>query len=91
MFGGEFLHGGLHEMAAAYLFHLISNHAFVDGNKRIGAAAAAAFLYMNDLKLVAAEDDYTELCLGIARGELNKTDATIFFRRWSQPFKSKNE
>ena len=36
-FGGEFLHAGLHEMAAAYLFHLVSNHPFLDGNKRVGA------------------------------------------------------
>ncbi|HYQ81440.1 MAG TPA: Fic family protein, partial [Anaeromyxobacteraceae bacterium] len=32
-FGGEHLHGSLPEMAAAYLFHLVRNHPFVDGNK----------------------------------------------------------
>ncbi len=32
-FGGQFLHGSLSEMAAAYLFHLVKNHPFVDGNK----------------------------------------------------------
>ena len=35
-------------MAAAYLFHLCQNHAFVDGNKRVGSNAAITFLLMND-------------------------------------------
>jgi death on curing protein len=39
-FGGEFVHGGLFAMAAAYLFHIVSNHPFVDGNKRAGVLAA---------------------------------------------------
>jgi prophage maintenance system killer protein len=33
-FGGEYLHKGLFEMAATYLFHLVKNHPFFDGNKR---------------------------------------------------------
>ena len=40
MFGGQFLHKDLYEMAAAYLFHIVSNHPFFDGNKRTGALAA---------------------------------------------------
>ena len=32
-FGGEFLHPNIVEQAAAYLFHITNNHAFVDGNK----------------------------------------------------------
>src|ERR1035441_218711 len=47
-FGGEFLHRSMPAMAAAYLFHLCQNHAFVDGNKRAGANAAITFLLMND-------------------------------------------
>jgi death-on-curing protein len=35
-FGGEFLHVSIPAMAAAYLFHLCQNHAFIDGNKRVG-------------------------------------------------------
>ena len=35
-------------MAAAYLFHLCQNHAFIDGNKRVGANAAITFLLMNN-------------------------------------------
>jgi death on curing protein len=46
-FGGEYLHTTIPEMASAYLFHLAQNHPFIDGNKRVGANAAIAFLLMN--------------------------------------------
>ena len=46
-FGGHLAHDGLFAMAAAYLFHLVSNHPFVDGNKRIGLIAALVFLDLN--------------------------------------------
>ena len=35
-FGGEYLHPTILEMAAAYLYHLVENHPFMDGNKRVG-------------------------------------------------------
>jgi death-on-curing protein len=37
-FGGAYLHPGLEDMAAAYLFHIVQNHPFADGNKRTGYA-----------------------------------------------------
>ena len=43
-FEGEYLHGDVWEMAAAYGFHLCSNHPFLDGNKRIAAVAMGTFL-----------------------------------------------
>ena len=43
-FGGVMLHKDIYEMAAAYLFHLVENHPFIDGNKRSGAMAAIVFL-----------------------------------------------
>jgi death-on-curing protein len=84
-FGGQFLHPDLCEMAAAYLFHLVQNHPFIDGNKRVGAAAANVFLEMNDLRLDADEDDYAELVLSVARGDLSKSAAAEFFRTNVKP------
>lgn len=43
-FGGEYLHEDVPAMAAAYLFHIVSNHPFIDGNKRTGTDAAIVFL-----------------------------------------------
>ena len=33
-FGNQYLHAGLFEMGAAYLYHIVQNHPFIDGNKR---------------------------------------------------------
>ena len=79
-FGGEFVHKDLYEMAAAYFYHIIQNHPFVDGNKRTGAAAAIIFLIMNGIEVRADEDGLVELALGVARGKVDKSDIAEFFR-----------
>jgi death on curing protein len=84
-FGGEFLHPDLAAMAAAYLFHLVSNHPFVDGNKRIGAVAARVFLLMNDAQFDPSETEYGDLVLGVARGEVSKDEVIAFFRKFVRP------
>jgi death-on-curing protein len=79
-FGGTYLHPDLSTMAAAYVYHLVLNHPFVDGNKRIGAAAARVFLLMNDVRFDPSEDEYGDLVLAVARGDLSKEKVTEFFR-----------
>jgi death-on-curing protein len=79
-FGGQLLHSDLHEMAAAYLFHIVQNHPFIDGNKRVGAMAADVFLYLNDVQLIADKMEYAELVLSTARGELSKSALSEFLR-----------
>jgi len=78
MFGGSYLHASLAEMAAAYLFHVVRNHPFLDGNKRVGLMAALVFLGLNGLELEAGEDELTELVLGVASGTVSKAPATVF-------------
>ena len=80
-FGRTFLHVGLYEMAAAYLFHLIKNHPFVDGNKRIGLMAAIAFLGLNGVRLYAKPAALTDLVLGVANGEVGKAEVAMFLQR----------
>lgn len=80
-FDGKFLHATLHEMAAAYLFHLAQDHPFLDGNKRIGLSAALAFLGLNDLDLVAADDELFELVMGVAQGLRSNAEVAVFFQR----------
>ena len=84
-FGGEFLHTDIYEMAAAYLFHLVKNHPFVDGNKRVGVVAALVFLILNGFDLTAPEDELAEMVLAVARGELDKAQVAVFIRSWSKP------
>jgi death-on-curing protein len=79
-FGGRFLHPDLCEMAAAYLFHLVQNHPFIDGNKRVGAVAAYVFLALNNVRLTAGQDAYAEMVFSVARGETAKSVVAEFFR-----------
>jgi death-on-curing protein len=72
-FGGELVHRGLFAMAAAYLFHIVSNHPFVDGNKRAGLLAALVFLDMNGITVDHSSEALYELTMGVAEGRLQKT------------------
>ena len=67
-------------IAGAYLFHLVQNHPFIDGNKRVGAAAADVFLALNDLQLTATEYAYANFVLSVAKGETRKAAIAEFFR-----------
>ncbi len=79
-FGGQYLHPDLCEMAAAYLFHIVQNHPFLDGNKRVGAVAADVFLALNDVRLRADQDAYADLVLSVACSETPKSAVAEFFR-----------
>jgi death-on-curing protein len=80
-FRGQLLHPTLAEMAGAYLFHLVSNHSFVDGNKRVGASAAITFLRLNGSNLIATEDQLVELTLKVASGTMPKSEVLEFFKQ----------
>lgn len=83
-FGGQLLHADLFEMAAAYLFHIVQNHPFIDGNKRIGSMAAFTFLKLNGLTLRAPETDFEQVVLEVAKGRLNKATIAEFLRTHSR-------
>lgn len=78
---GEYLHHGLPEMAAAYLFHIRRNHPFVDGNKRAALATALTFLWLNGLRLGASEDELTELVMAVAAGKAGKPEIAVFLKQ----------
>lgn len=80
-FGDQYLHGNLFEMAAAYLFHIVQNHPFVDGNKRVGAMAAFTFLRINGYLLNADDISFENLVLNVAQGKTSKTAVADFFRK----------
>lgn len=79
-FGGTFLHPTIYEMAAAYLFHLVENHPFVDGNKRVGAMAALVFLDMNGIDFEASNEEFTAMVLRVASGKMLKAEITLFLK-----------
>ena len=76
-----YLHGTIASMAAAYLFHIVRNHPFVDGNKRTGVVAALVFLDMNGVEFDADEAELERLVFAVADGSAGKDDASAFFAR----------
>jgi death-on-curing protein len=79
--GGAYFHADVFEMAAAYLFHIVRNQPFVDGNWRVGAMATYVFLALNGRQLAASEAAYERLVLSIAEERKDKPAATEFFRK----------
>jgi death-on-curing protein len=79
-FGGRYLHADIFEMAAAYLYHLVMNHPFVDGNKRVGLEAALIFLEINNENLKASDQELVDLVLKTTAGQVGKLEIAEFFR-----------
>ncbi|MBC6992721.1 type II toxin-antitoxin system death-on-curing family toxin [Neolewinella lacunae] len=77
MFGAP-LYPSIPDEAAIYMFNIISNHVFQDGNKRTGLEAALLFLKLNGHRLVSGEteadispDELYHFTMAVAAGEHN--------------------
>lgn len=70
-FGGQDLYPTKEEKGARIGYDLISNHAFVDGNKRIGMHIMLSFLELNGIKLSCTDADIVQAGLGVASGEMD--------------------
>lgn len=73
-FDGNELYPSKEEKAARIGFSLISNHAFVDGNKRIGMHIMLSFLELNGIRLRCSDEEIVETGLGVASGEMQYED-----------------
>ena len=62
------------DLAAAYVFGIMQNHPFIDGNKRTGFLAAYVFLALNGWKLIAAEASAVEAALALASGRMSEAE-----------------
>jgi death-on-curing protein len=80
-FGGEDLYPDAPDKVSALMHSLVMNHAFIDGNKRIGASAAELFLELNGYRLEATDEELEEITLTGARGELDAEALAIWFRQ----------
>lgn len=66
-FEGQYLHKGIFEMAAAYVFHLAENQPFLDGNKRTALNAAIAFLGLNGFDAIDPDGKLYSAMIGLKR------------------------
>ena len=78
--GGEYLHTDIYSMAAAYMFHIVKNHPFLDGNKRAGVVAALLFLDINGIDINAPRGSLYDLTIEVATGQSGKDEIAEFFR-----------
>ena len=70
-FGGKELYPSKEEKGARLGYTLISNHAFLDGNKRIGMYVMLTFLEVNGIKIECSNEDIVEAGIGVASGEMD--------------------
>ncbi len=79
-FGGSFLHEDLPSKAAAYMYHLASNHPFIDGNKRTAVLAALTFLDLNGVSVLPCPIALEEVTWRLASSDMTKAELTSWFR-----------
>lgn len=73
-FDGKELYPALLSKAAVMCRSIISNHPFVDGNKRTGIHVTLIFLELNGIELQYSQNELIELGLGVASGQLSSDD-----------------
>lgn len=69
-FDGKELYPTKQEKGARLGYTLISNHAFVDGNKRIGMYVMLAFLQVNGIHIHPTNEEVARVGIAVAAGEM---------------------
>lgn len=69
-FGDQEFYPSKEEKGARIGYNLISNHAFVDGNKRIGTYIMLTFLEMNGIKIKCTDEELVKVGLSVADGSM---------------------
>ena len=70
----------IYDLAAAYTSGIVSNHPFVDVNKRTGFMAGYVILASNELQLTAAEVDVVQVVALLAAGEIGEAEYAAWLR-----------
>lgn len=83
-FNGELLHADLFQVAAAYMFHLVCNHPFMDGNKRVGTAAALVFFDWHGIELNVSDEELAEFVIALASSQRTKAQVAAFLQLHSR-------
>lgn len=78
---GEYLHESIYDKASAYLYHIVCNHAFLDGNKRTGAATTLIFLSQNGCDIKFDMKEFEELVCDVAQGKISKEIISKFLSK----------
>lgn len=79
-FGGQELYPTVEEKGAHIGYSLIANHAFVDGNKRIGMLTMMVFLELNGVRINPTNESFFETGIGVAAGQMKYEDLCQWIR-----------
>jgi len=79
-YDGKDLYPSIIEKISVITHSLISNHGFVDGNKRIGVAVMLIMLKMNNVKVCYTQKELIELGLKTAEGFMREKDILIWIK-----------
>lgn len=74
----------IHMLAAFYGYHLIKNHAFLDGNKRIGSMAMLYFLQLNNFEILLSNQQLISLGMQIATSQITEEEICIILKSKSR-------
>jgi death-on-curing protein len=70
-FDGVYIYPTIEAKAARLGYGLVMNHAFLDGNKRVGLLSMLVFLEINGIELSYSDEELIDLGLGLAVGKIN--------------------
>ena len=87
-FGGQDLYPDLFSKTAALGHSIISNHPFVDGNKRVGFEAMRLMLRVNGADIHASLEAKYDFVMEIAKGKLSEQAIADWLKRHSRPYRS---
>ena len=80
---GEEIYPDIYHQAAAYMFYIIKNHIFMDGNKRTGLACSVTFLQWNNIMLKPLEEQSSyDFVVEIAAGPNDPDIAVPKIAKW---------
>ena len=77
-FGGDDLFPTVQQKAARLCFGIIKNHAFIDGNKRIGTHTMLVFLALNGIEISYTQKELYQTILDLASGKLELDSLTLW-------------
>lgn len=80
----SYAHPDLFALSAAYMYGIVRNHPFVDGNKRTGFLTGYAFLVRNGKELTVPEPEATAVIMDLAGAKLEEAELAVWLRENSQ-------
>jgi death on curing protein len=86
-FGSQDLYPDLFGKTAALGHSIISNHPFIDGNKRVGYEAMRLMLRLNGFDIQGSVDEKYKFVMQIAEGKTTDQEIANWLRKKSEPYK----